>query len=62
MQVGEEVVTYGGLIGTIKKIDSDEGLVTLEVAPGMEVRVLAMGINQKFDPERIAENAQRGAS
>lgn len=34
---GEEVLTAGGLYGTIRSVDDDE--VRLEIAPGVEVRV-----------------------
>ena len=61
MEVGQEVVTYGGIVGTIKHIDAEQGLVTLEVAPDVELRLLTMAINRPFDPESIAESAQRAA-
>ena len=62
IEVGQEIVTYGGLVGTIKRIDAEEGLVTVEVAPGVEVRVLAMAINQEFDPQGLSESAQRAGN
>lgn len=34
---GEEVLTAGGLYGTIRSVDDDE--VRLEIAPGIDVRV-----------------------
>ena len=34
---GEEVLTAGGLYGTVRAVDDDE--VRLEIAPGVEVRV-----------------------
>jgi preprotein translocase subunit YajC len=34
---GEEVLTAGGLYGTVRGVDDDE--VRLEIAPGVEVRV-----------------------
>jgi preprotein translocase subunit YajC len=34
---GEEVLTAGGLYGTVRSVDDDE--VRLEIAPGVEVRV-----------------------
>ena len=61
VEVGQEVVTYGGLIGTVKRVDAEAGIVTVELAPGVEVRVLVMAINQEFDPEGLAESAQRAA-
>ncbi len=59
MKVGDEVITYGGLVGSITKIDADTGLVTLELAKGVEVRVLAMAINQSYEPEALAETARK---
>lgn len=59
IEVGQEVVTSGGLVGTIKRIDADDGLVTVELAPGVEVRVLAMAINQEFDAQGLADSAKR---
>jgi len=37
MEVGDEIVTAGGLYGTVKALEDDE--VRLEIAPGIEVRV-----------------------
>jgi preprotein translocase subunit YajC len=37
IRVGKEVVTAGGLYGTVKSVDGDE--VRLEVADGVEVRI-----------------------
>ncbi len=45
---GDQVVTAGGLIGTIRVLDGDQ--VALEVAPGVEVRVLRAAISRVIDP------------
>ena len=37
MEVGDEIVTAGGLYGTVKALEEDE--VRLEIAPGVDVRV-----------------------
>ena len=37
LAVGKEIVTAGGLYGTITRVDADE--VGLEIADGLEVRV-----------------------
>lgn len=39
MVPGTEVMTNFGLYGTITAIDEDENIATLEIAPGVEVRV-----------------------
>jgi preprotein translocase subunit YajC len=37
IEVGDEIVTAGGLYGTVKALDDDE--VRAEIAPGIEVRI-----------------------
>ena len=48
LEVGDEVLTNGGIFGTIVDIDDDEGTVTLEIAPGTRIRMLRQGISQRF--------------
>jgi preprotein translocase subunit YajC len=43
VQPGEEVVTVGGLLGTVKEVADEE--VRLEIAPGTEVRVAKQAIS-----------------
>lgn len=38
LQTGQDVVTIGGLRGTIRSIDETENVVTLEVATGVKLR------------------------
>lgn len=37
LTVGQDVVTIGGIHGTIKNINAEEGTVTLEVATGVKI-------------------------
>jgi preprotein translocase subunit YajC len=48
LEVGDEVMTTGGIYGTIVEIDDDEGTVTVEIAPGTRVRMVRQGIAQRF--------------
>jgi preprotein translocase subunit YajC len=48
LEVGDEVVTSGGIYGTIREID--ETAVVLEVAPGIELRVARGAIAQRVGP------------
>ena len=59
MEIGTQVLTYGGLIGTIRAIDSTSGVVTVEVADGIRLRVIAAAITGEFDAEAYAKSAQR---
>jgi preprotein translocase subunit YajC len=42
LEVGDEIVTAGGLYGTVKRIDEDE--VRVEIAPNLEVRIAKRAI------------------
>lgn len=48
LEVGDEVMTTGGIFGTIVEIDDDEGVLTVEIAPGIRVRMLRQGVAQRF--------------
>jgi preprotein translocase subunit YajC len=49
LQVGEEVVTSGGIYGTIRGLD--DGTVDLEVSSGIVLRVARGAIAQRVGPE-----------
>jgi preprotein translocase subunit YajC len=46
--VGDEVVSAGGIIGTVRVLTEDRAF--LEVAPGVELRILRGAISRKLDP------------
>src|SRR5438874_3752894 len=47
LEVGDEVVTAGGIFGTILTLDDSE--VQLEVAPGTVLRVMRGAVNRRVD-------------
>lgn len=48
LEVGDEVLTSGGIFGTIIEINEEDATVLLEIAPGTRVRMLRQGISQRF--------------
>jgi preprotein translocase subunit YajC len=48
VEVGDEIVTTGGVFGTITEIDEDDDVITVEIAPGTEVRMLRGGIGRRL--------------
>jgi preprotein translocase subunit YajC len=48
LAVGDQVVSAGGIIGTIRVLTDDR--VRLEVADGVELQVLRGAISRKIDP------------
>jgi preprotein translocase subunit YajC len=51
LEVGDEVMTTGGIFGTIVEIDDEEGVVTVEIAPGTRIRMMRQGISQRLVEE-----------
>jgi preprotein translocase subunit YajC len=51
LEVGDEVVTTGGIYGTITAID--DGVLDLEVSSGIVLRVARGAIAQRTGPERV---------
>jgi preprotein translocase subunit YajC len=50
VRVGDEILTVGGLYGHVRAIDEDDDL-TLEIAPGTEVRVARRAVAAVVPPE-----------
>jgi preprotein translocase subunit YajC len=48
LEVGDDVMTSGGIFGTIVDIDDDEDVVTVEIASGTNVRILRAGISRRL--------------
>ncbi len=61
LHVGDEVVTYGGIVGKIIDIDTDSGISYVEIADGVKIKLLTVALQQVFDADEIAYNAQIGS-
>ena|SRR2546425_4646729 len=48
LEVGDEVMTSGGIFGTIIEIDDDEDVVTVEIAPGTRIRMVRAGVSRRL--------------
>lgn len=60
LAAGDEVITYGGIIGKVIAVDAERGVSVLEIADGIQIRILNAALMQAYDAEEVAENAQRG--
>lgn len=56
LQIGDEVITFGGIIGTVTALDDEYGIARLQIAEGVEVRLIAAAVRQRYDAEEIARN------
>lgn len=62
LSVGDEVVTYGGIIGTIVALDPDSGEAVVRIAENVEVRMITAAISQAYNPVELARNARIGVT
>ncbi len=46
MQIGSEVMTVGGIIGKLTHLDSEANRARIEIAPGVEIRIVTAAISQ----------------
>ena len=60
IEEGDEIVTMGGILGTVQAVDEDE--MQLEVAPGTSIRVLRSAVARKLveDDDEIDEDEYAG--
>lgn len=55
---GDEVITAGGLIGRVTSLH--DGVAMVELADGLEVRMIASSLLSPFDAEELARQSRRG--
>jgi preprotein translocase subunit YajC len=51
VEVGDEIMTAGGILGTVTAIDDEDELLTVEIAPGTRIRVVKRAVSQRFVEE-----------
>ena len=60
VEVGDEIMTAGGILGTVTAMDDDDELLTVEVAPGTRIRVVKRAVSQRFVEEDEADEDDDG--
>jgi len=48
LQVGDEVMTVGGIMGKLTYYNAEENRARIEIAPGVEIRVVLAAISRKL--------------
>ena len=61
VNVGDEILTVGGLYGDVIEIDEDDDLI-LEIAPGTRVRVARRAVAAVIPPEEEPAALEKGES
>ncbi len=59
IKLGEQVVTVGGIIGKLTYLNREEDMARIEVAPGVEIRIIPAAISHPLDYlDRLARMEQ----
>lgn len=54
LEIGDEVMTAGGIFGVIR--DADDEMITVEISPGTNVRMLRQGIARRLtEPDEAGD-------
>src|SRR4051812_38432606 len=61
LNLGDEMITFGGIIGRVVSVEPEKGIATIEIADGVVVRVLAASLMRPYDPEELAQSAELGS-
>ncbi|MCL5996564.1 MAG: preprotein translocase subunit YajC [Chloroflexi bacterium] len=59
LKVGDEVVTVGGLVGKLTYLNHEEDIARIEIAKGIEVRIIPAAISHPLDYMERVEKAKR---
>ncbi|MFN8377129.1 MAG: preprotein translocase subunit YajC [Anaerolineae bacterium] len=59
LSVGDEMITFGGIIGRVMSIEADEGIAYVEIAPNVTIRVVTAALMRPYDPAELAESVQK---
>ncbi len=61
LNLGDEMITFGGIIGRVISVEPEKGIANVEIADGVVVRVLAASLMRPYDPEELAQSAELGS-
>jgi preprotein translocase subunit YajC len=59
LKTGDEMITFGGIIGRVLELDTDKGIVHVEIADGVVIRMVAASLIRPYEPEEFAQNEQK---
>ncbi len=58
LNMGDEMITYGGIIGRVVALEMELGVAHVEIAPNVVIRVVAASLIRPYDPEELAKSVR----
>ncbi len=59
LKKGDEILTNGGVLAKVTQVDVDDTFATIEIAPGVEVKVQKQAINQRMPKGTVDSPKQK---
>jgi preprotein translocase subunit YajC len=59
LKAGDEMITFGGIIGRVLEIDADKGIAYVEIADSVIVRMVTASLIRPYNPEEFVSNPQQ---
>ena len=58
LKVGEDIVTVGGIVGKLTYLNREEDIARIEIAKGIEVRIIPAAISHPLDYMQRVQQAE----
>jgi preprotein translocase subunit YajC len=62
LKVGDDIVTVGGLVGKLTALDREQDIARIEIAKGVEVRIIPAAISHPLDYVQRLKQQERGGT
>ena len=59
LKIGNKVVTTGGILGVVKEIDDKEGVIEVEIASGVTIKVLKNNVAELVKKEELKDGKKK---
>ena len=59
LQIGDEVISAGGLVGRVTRLPQDDGWIGFELGPGFETKLLTAAISHRIPVDQVKDNLSR---
>lgn len=56
LQLGDEVISAGGLVGRVTRLPDEDGWIGFELAPGVETKLLTAAISHRIPAGKDKED------
>ena len=55
LQIGDEVISSGGLVGRVTRLPQDDGWIGFELASGVETKLLTVAVSHRIPAEQVID-------